>query len=101
MGHEAVILANLFCLLMGFALLSRHFERSNMPEAMPVFLPGGWPGGFALLAIVFVLSAFLDNRRRADWRDDGQARVQGQGAHWLSCRDRGRLERRRLGQRRR
>jgi Na+/H+ antiporter NhaD/arsenite permease-like protein len=59
--HEAVILANLFCLLMGFALLSRHFERSNVPEAMPAILPGGWPGGFALLAVVFVLSAFLDN----------------------------------------
>jgi Na+/H+ antiporter NhaD/arsenite permease-like protein len=61
MTHEAVILANLFCLLMGFALLSRHFERSNVPEAMPAILPGGWTGGFALLAVVFVMSAFLDN----------------------------------------
>jgi len=61
MQHEWVILANLFCLLMGFALLSRHFERSNVPEAMPAYLPDDWKGGFALLAIVFVMSAFLDN----------------------------------------
>jgi Na+/H+ antiporter NhaD/arsenite permease-like protein len=59
--HEWVILANLFLLLMGFALLSRHFERSRVPDEMPVLLPDGWLGGFALLAIVFVLSAFLDN----------------------------------------
>jgi Na+/H+ antiporter NhaD/arsenite permease-like protein len=56
-----VTLANLFCLLMGFALLSRHFERSNLPEAMPAYLPGGAPGCFALLVVVFVLSSFLDN----------------------------------------
>ena len=29
MAHEWVILANLFLLLMGFALLSRHFEKSQ------------------------------------------------------------------------
>lgn len=28
MQHEWVVLANLFLLLMGFALLSRHFEKS-------------------------------------------------------------------------
>jgi Na+/H+ antiporter NhaD/arsenite permease-like protein len=28
---------------------------------MPAFLPNGWSGGLALLAIVFVLSSFLDN----------------------------------------
>ncbi len=61
MQHEWVILANLFCLLMGFALLSRHFERSRIPDEMPAFLPDGWKGGFALLAVVFVLSSFLDN----------------------------------------
>ncbi|MFN0044585.1 MAG: citrate transporter [Alphaproteobacteria bacterium] len=61
MIHEWVILANLFCLLMGFALLSRHFEKSGVPEAMPAVLPDDWTGGFALLAIVFVLSALLDN----------------------------------------
>jgi len=61
MQHEAVILANLFLLLMGFAILSRHFENSRVPDAMPAFLPDGWHGGLALLAIVFVLSSFLDN----------------------------------------
>jgi len=61
MAHEWVILVNLFCLLMGFALLSRHFEESKVPDVMPDFLPDGWKGGFALLAIVCVLSSFLDN----------------------------------------
>ena len=56
--HEWVILANLFLLLMGFAILSRHFENSRIPDEMPAFLPNGWGGGLALLAIVFVLSAF-------------------------------------------
>jgi Na+/H+ antiporter NhaD/arsenite permease-like protein len=59
--HEWVILANLFLLLMGFAILSRHFEESRVPDEMPAFLPDNWIGGFALLAIVFVLSGFLDN----------------------------------------
>ena len=61
MQHEWVILANLFLLLMGFAILSRHFEKSRIPDEMPAFLPDGWRGGLALLAIVFVLSSFLDN----------------------------------------
>ena len=61
MHHEWVILANLFLLLMGFAILSRHFENSRIPDEMPAFLPDDWKGCFALLAIVFVLSSFLDN----------------------------------------
>jgi Na+/H+ antiporter NhaD/arsenite permease-like protein len=61
MQHEWVILANLFLLLMGFALLSRHFEKSQIPEEMPAFLPDDWKGGFALLVIVAVISSFLDN----------------------------------------
>jgi Na+/H+ antiporter NhaD/arsenite permease-like protein len=60
-AHEWVILANLFGLLMGFALLSKHFEDSNVPAVLPKVLPDDWKGGFALLAIVFVLSSFLDN----------------------------------------
>jgi Na+/H+ antiporter NhaD/arsenite permease-like protein len=59
--HEWVILANLFLLLMGFALLSRHFEKSGVPDAMPAYLPDDWKGGFALLVVVCVLSSFLDN----------------------------------------
>ncbi|MET0567792.1 MAG: citrate transporter [Hyphomicrobiaceae bacterium] len=61
MQHEAVILSNLFLLLMGFALLSRHFEESKLPDIVPAYLPDDWKGGFALLVIVFVLSSFLDN----------------------------------------
>jgi Na+/H+ antiporter NhaD/arsenite permease-like protein len=59
--HEWVILANLFLLLTGFALLSRHFEASRVPDEMPAFLPDDWKGGLVLLVVVFVLSAFLDN----------------------------------------
>src|SRR5205809_3474139 len=59
--HEWVILANLLCLLMGFALLSRHFEKSHVPVALPKYLPHDWKGGFILLVMVWVLSSFLDN----------------------------------------
>jgi len=59
--HEWVILANLLCLLLGFALLSRHFEKTLVPAVLPRFLPHDWKGCFALLVIVFVLSSFLDN----------------------------------------
>jgi Na+/H+ antiporter NhaD/arsenite permease-like protein len=61
MQHEWVILTNLLGLLLGFALLSRHFEDSKIPAVLPHFLPDDWRGGFALLVIVFVLSSFLDN----------------------------------------
>jgi len=59
--HEWVVLSNLFCLLMGFALLSRHFEKSHVPLELPRFLPDDWKGGFVLLVMIFVLSSFLDN----------------------------------------
>jgi Na+/H+ antiporter NhaD/arsenite permease-like protein len=59
--HEWVILTNLLLLLVGFELLSNHFERSNLPDHMPNLLPDTWLGGLALLGIVFVMSAFLDN----------------------------------------
>ena len=61
LAHEWVILANLFGLLMGFALLSKHFEDSNVPAELPKVLPDDWKGGFVLLVMVFVLSSFLDN----------------------------------------
>jgi len=63
-GHlqaEWVVLANLFALLTGFALLSRHFEHSHVPGHLPRLLPDDWKGGFVLLVLVFVLSSFLDN----------------------------------------
>ncbi len=59
--HEWVILSNLLLLLVGFEVLSNQFERSNLPDHVPDLLPDGWLGGLALLAMVFVLSAFLDN----------------------------------------
>lgn len=59
--HEWVTLANLLCLLMGFALLARHFEKSHVPVILPRILPHDWRGGFILLVMVFVISSFLDN----------------------------------------
>jgi Na+/H+ antiporter NhaD/arsenite permease-like protein len=60
-ANKWVGLADLLLLLVAFALLSNQFERSNIPDAMPRFLPDDWTGGFALLALVFVMSIFLDN----------------------------------------
>ena len=61
LGHEWVTIANLFCLLTGFALLARHFEKSHVPVILPKFLPDDWKGGFVMLVMVFVISSFLDN----------------------------------------
>ena len=61
MWHERVTLGNLFLLLLGFAVLSRHFEDSRAPEAMPRILPDNWLGGLALLGMIFFISSFLDN----------------------------------------
>jgi hypothetical protein len=61
LAHHWVILMNLFCLLSAFALLARHFEKSRVPLALPKFLPHDWKGGFILLAMIWVLSSFLDN----------------------------------------
>ncbi|MBL8490839.1 MAG: citrate transporter, partial [Rhodocyclaceae bacterium] len=60
-GHEWVTLANLFCLLMGFAILARHFEKSHVPVILPRFLPDDWKGAFVMLAMVWIISSFLDN----------------------------------------
>lgn len=55
-------LLNLLGLLVGFALLAKHFEHSGVPQSLPRLLPRGpFAGGFALLAMVWVLSSFLDN----------------------------------------
>lgn len=60
-SQEWVVLTNLFALLVGFALLARHFEKSGIPLLLPRWLPDDWKGGFALLVLVFVVSSFLDN----------------------------------------
>ena len=59
--HEWVTLANLLGLLLGFALLADHFERSRITDKLPHLLPDDWKGGFVLLCGVFVMSGFLDN----------------------------------------
>src|ERR687888_2780843 len=61
MANEWVILTNLFGLLLGFALLSNHFEESKVPAVLPRFLPDDWKGAWVLLFMIFVLSSFLDN----------------------------------------
>jgi Na+/H+ antiporter NhaD/arsenite permease-like protein len=61
MLHEWVILTNLLGLLLGFALLSNHFEESKVPAVLPRYLPDDWKGGLVLLFMIFVLSSFLDN----------------------------------------
>jgi len=59
--HEWVILINLLLLLLGFALLAKHFEDTEVPAVLPRWLPDDWKGCFVLLVLVFVLSSFLDN----------------------------------------
>jgi Na+/H+ antiporter NhaD/arsenite permease-like protein len=61
LGHEWVILTNLLALLLGFALLAKHFEKSEVPAVLPHYMPDDWKGGFVLLIAVFVISSFLDN----------------------------------------
>ena len=59
--HEWVTITNLFLLLIGFELLSNQFERSNLSDHLPNLLPDGFTGSVALLGLIFVLAAFLDN----------------------------------------
>ncbi|MGQ0532736.1 MAG: hypothetical protein ACT4OF_08625 [Caulobacteraceae bacterium] len=61
LGRHWIEIANLGLLLLGFALLSRHFEESKLPDLAPDILPDNWTGGLVLLGLVFVMSAFLDN----------------------------------------
>ena len=59
--HEWQILINLLGLLLGFAILAKHFEDSGIPQLLPKYLPNDWKGGFVLLILVAVISSFLDN----------------------------------------
>lgn len=61
LGHEWVTIANLLGLLLGFALLADHFEKTEIPAILPNYLPDDWKGGFVMLILVFVISSFLDN----------------------------------------
>ena len=89
LGHEWVILANLFLLLMGFALLSRHFEKSRMPGD-PAAVPAGRLEGRLRAARHGVRSLVVprQHRGRADRRRDGAPAFPRQGPHRLSRRDR-------------
>ncbi len=103
MAHEWVLLANLLGLLVGFALLARHFEDSGVPEVLAETVARGLAG--ALHAAGDHLHAVRlprQHRRGADRRHGGGQRVQAQGAYRLPCRHRRRFERRwrRLGGRR-
>lgn len=59
-GEWGIIL-NLLGLLLGFAVLSKIFEESGVPDMLPKYLPNDWKGPFLLLVFVFILSSFLDN----------------------------------------
>jgi len=50
--------AHLFGLLLGFAILSRHFEESGIPGYLPKWLPDDWKGPFFLLLFIFIISSF-------------------------------------------
>jgi Na+/H+ antiporter NhaD/arsenite permease-like protein len=56
------VIVNLLGLLLGFGLLAKYFEESDVPKWLPKILPdtGPW-GGFVLLIYVWFLSSFLDN----------------------------------------
>lgn len=54
-------LINILGLLLGFAILENYFDRSKVPHLLPDYLPDDWKGGFGLLLLVFISSAFLDN----------------------------------------
>lgn len=58
---EWSILLNLLGLLIGFSILSRHFEESEIPAYLPDLLPNDWKGPLVLLIAVFIMSSFLDN----------------------------------------
>jgi Na+/H+ antiporter NhaD/arsenite permease-like protein len=59
-GEWGIIL-NLLGLLLGFALLSKIFEESGVPDVLPRYLPNDWKGPFLLLVFICILSSFLDN----------------------------------------
>jgi Na+/H+ antiporter NhaD/arsenite permease-like protein len=59
-GEWGIIL-NLGGLLLGFAILSKIFEESGVPDILPTYLPDDWKGPFLLLVFVFIMSSFLDN----------------------------------------
>ena len=71
LSHEWVTIGNLFGLLLGFALLADHFEKTEIPAILPDYLPDDWKGGFVMLILVFFISSFLDNIAAAIGEEPG------------------------------
>jgi hypothetical protein len=61
LAREWVKLVDLFGLLVGFALVADHFERSHITDLLARRLPAGARGCFALLALTWLVSGVLDN----------------------------------------
>jgi hypothetical protein len=80
-AHEWPKLANLFGLLVGFAVLADDFDTSQIGMRLPRFLPRGVAGCFALLAIIALLSGVLDNIAAAMIGATLAARVFGDKVH--------------------
>jgi hypothetical protein len=91
LGHEWVLLVNLLGLLLGFALLSKHFEASNIPARLRPRTAGDD------LRAVELSRQHRRGAHRWHHRTHG---IPQQGPHRLSRGNRRRFERRRLGQRR-
>ena len=100
--HEFSLLANLFLLLMGFALLSRHFEESAIPDEMPAAAAGRLEGRRGVACHCVRAVELSGQYRRCDHRWYGRAPgVSRQGPHRLSCCNRCCIKCRRFRQRRR
>ncbi len=52
-GEWGIIL-NLLGLLLGFAVLSKIFEESGVPDILPRYLPDDWKGPFLLLIVLYL-----------------------------------------------
>jgi hypothetical protein len=94
MRHEWVILTNLLCLLVGFALLSNHFEKSRVPDA-PAALSARRLEGLLRPAgdRSSCCRAFLDKHRRgAHRRGDSGGGLPAQSAHRIPRGHRGRFQ---------
>lgn len=54
-------LLNIFILLLGFSILSKHFEDSQLAHTMIKYFPPTWKGCLGPIFLIFILSSFLDN----------------------------------------
>ena len=83
--HEWVILINLLLLLLGFALLAKHFEDSGVPNALPRYPPRRLEGLLcAARDRVRAVELSRQHRGGIDRRRDGAHGISRQGAYRLS-----------------